>query len=122
MIDSLLKPKALIPLILLLTVVFIQIFRDVDFADPQELKQFVADGALLIDVRSPQEYATQHLQEAINIPINDLENHLQMLGKKDQKIIVYCRSGRRSTRAHSLLLTHGFKEVYNLGGMNRWSQ
>lgn len=122
MFDELFKLKIVLPLLFLFSFIYIQAQRDTNFTNPEVIKKLVSEGALLIDVRSPQEYRSTHLKQAINVPINEIDNHLKDLGQKDQKIVVYCRSGRRSTRAHSILLAHGFKDVYNLGGMGRWSQ
>lgn len=78
-------------------------------------------GALLLDVRSPDEFAGGHLDGAVNVPVGELESRLASLpAKKDQDVIVYCRSGARSSRAAKILTTAGFTRVHDLGGMSNW--
>ena len=92
------------------------------FDDPSELKQLVTSGAQLIDVRSPGEYARGHIEGAINIPVGELTQRLSQLGDPQEPVVVYCRSGVRSSRAQSTLRAHGFMQVYNLGGINEWPE
>ena len=74
----------------------------------------------LDDVRSPGEYAVGHLPGAVNIPVQELDRRLAEVGPVDHELIVYCRSGHRSTRATELLRQHGFTRVHNLGPMTAW--
>ncbi|GJL61527.1 MAG: hypothetical protein NPIRA04_01810 [Nitrospirales bacterium] len=71
----------------------------------------------LLDVRSPSEFAEQHLQQARLIPIDNLREHLHELDPQTETV-VYCRVGLRGYLAVRILLQHGFEHVYNLtGGM-----
>jgi len=83
-------------------------------------REAVAAGARLVDVRSPQEYAAGHLPDAINIPLGDLRARMKELGAKDRTLVVYCRSGARSSRAKDELLAAGYQTVINLGAMSNW--
>src|SRR3954447_460235 len=91
--------------------------REIPGADARRL---VAAGARLVDVRSPDEYAGGHLPGAVNIPVQELDRRLAEIGPADHELIVYCRSGHRSTRAAELLRQHGFTRVHNLGPMTAW--
>jgi phage shock protein E len=91
--------------------------REIQGADARKL---VAAGARLLDVRSPGEFAGGHLPGAINIPVQELERRLAEAGPSDGELIVYCRSGHRSSRATQLLRQHGFSKVHNLGPMTAW--
>ena len=71
---------------------------------------------LLIDVRSVQEFKEGHLRGAINIPLYELEKHLEDLKDKEQVIIVYCARGYRSKQAKEKLEKLGYKNVYSLKG------
>ncbi len=83
--------------------------------------QLVKDGALLLDVRTPEEFASGHLDGATNVPVQVLESKLETLtAKKDQPIVVYCRSGHRSSSAAELLKKGGYTKVQNLGAMSNW--
>jgi phage shock protein E len=85
-----------------------------------EARWLVEQGAALIDVRTPGEYRSGHIEGAVNIPVHDLPSRLEALGPKDRPIVVYCHSGVRASRAQRLLRQHGFVAVYNLGQMSHW--
>lgn len=77
----------------------------------------------LLDVRTPEEFASQHIDNATNININgeDFENKIKTLDK-NKPVYVYCLSGGRSAKAMNKLSDLGFKEVYNLeGGIMKWN-
>ena len=77
----------------------------------------VAQGAMLVDVRTPEEYAEGHLPEAINIPFEQIAEAFAKQGiAKDTPVVVYCRSGRRSGIAKESLDNAGYQAVYNGGG------
>ncbi len=78
-------------------------------------------GALLLDVRSAEEFASGHIDGAVNVPVQVLPEKLSTLpATKDQDIVVYCRSGARSAKAARLLKDAGFTKVQDLGGMSNW--
>ncbi|MDB1125398.1 rhodanese-like domain-containing protein [Vibrio algarum] len=78
--------------------------------------QKVEQGALLVDVRTPQEFETQHLESALNFPLNTVNVAFNNIDK-DRDIVVYCRSGNRSGQAERYLKQIGFTNVHNGGGM-----
>ncbi len=79
-------------------------------------------GALLLDVRTPEEFSAGHVEGAVNVPVQVLGEQLSTLpAKKDQDIVVYCRSGARSARAAGMLKNAGFAKVHDLGGMSNWN-
>ena len=83
----------------------------------EELKNKVSQGAILIDVRSNQEYKEGHLKGAINIPEYEITNRLQReVPKKNQLIVVYCQYGGRSRNASIIIKKMGYTNVYNLYG------
>ncbi len=79
-----------------------------------DLGQLLANGAIIVDVRSPAEYAGGHLNRSVNIPLNALQGGMSKL-KKEVPVITCCASGMRSSAAKSTLLANGFKEVHNGG-------
>ena len=92
--------------------------------DPKEFKAKIEStkDAIILDVRTPEEYSGGHLQNATNIDWN-LESAEATLKALDpsKTYFVYCLSGGRSSSAASFLRTNGFKEVYELsGGMMKW--
>lgn len=85
--------------------------------------ELVNDGAILIDVRSPAEYNLYHLNEAINIDYEQIENKItEAVPDKNQKIIVYCQSGSRSNTAANTLINLGYTNVYDLGAISNCSE
>ena len=87
---------------------------------PDDAKRHVVDGALLLDVRTPVEFAAARLDGAVNIPVHELVARLDELGDRQRSVVVYCRSGVRSARAKRLLAARGFASVHDLGPMSRW--
>jgi len=75
----------------------------------------MAQGATIIDVRTKGEYQGGNIKGSINIPLNNLKDHLSKL-KKDSVILTCCASGMRSASAKSILKSNGFANVYNGGG------
>lgn len=75
---------------------------------------------LLVDVRTKEEYDEHHAIDAVNIPVEEIyDGQLGMLGdvEKDSFIHLYCRSGGRAERAKEMLLSLGYMNVENLGGL-----
>ena len=75
------------------------------------------DGALLLDVRTPQEYAAGHIPGSKNIPLQELEDVELLADNKDANLYIYCRSGARSRQAAGLLRHMGYTNVCNIGGI-----
>lgn len=71
--------------------------------------------AQLVDVRQPDEVAEGTLPGAVNIPLDTLDGRLDELDR-DRRVVVFCRSGGRSTKASELLTGSGFTDVVNLAG------
>ncbi|OJW82031.1 MAG: sulfurtransferase [Bacteroidetes bacterium 46-16] len=79
-----------------------------------DIGELLANGAIILDVRSPGEYASGHIKGSLNIPLNALPMQMAKL-KKDKAIITCCASGMRSGSAKSMLKANGFAEVHNGG-------
>lgn len=78
---------------------------------------------IVLDVRTPEEVATGMIENAINIPVQVLEQRVDELEKyKDKKIFVICRTQNRSSAAASFLKEKGYKAKYVLGGMSVFNQ
>ena len=75
---------------------------------------------LVVDVRTPEEFAQGHLQGAINIPLSNLPTQISSLDR-NRPILVYCQTGHRSAQAAALLMNSGFTQVYDMdGGLDAW--
>lgn len=73
----------------------------------------------LLDVRTPEEFASGHLANAANISVETLADNLASV-PKDVPVVVYCRSGNRSAQAAQILAQNGYTAIYDLGGIIDW--
>lgn len=92
-------------------------------ASPLQATQYINKGkTLILDVRTADEFATGHLQNARHIPLQELELRIKEIEKsKSHVVIVVCASGARSGRATGLLGKAGFGQVFSLdGGIAAW--
>lgn len=87
---------------------------------PAKARELVERGALLLDVRTPGEFAGGHIAGARNVPLQELGARVGELGDRDRPVVLYCASGMRSASAASALKRAGFKHVFDLGAMGRW--
>lgn len=78
-------------------------------------------GYIILDVRTPEEYATKHIKGAVNIPNGSIgTEEITELPDKNQLILVYCRSGNRSKDASDKLVKLGYTNVVEFGGIIDW--
>ena len=97
-----------------------------DFVKQPDINQGVqefknAAGAVLLDVRTPQEYREGHIPGSQNVPLQQLDKVEEVTENKDTVLYVYCRSGARSRQAVSLLNHMGYTNVHNIGGIAAYS-
>ncbi|UQA55512.1 rhodanese-like domain-containing protein [Polyangium aurulentum] len=95
--------------------------------DPALARRLVGEGAVLLDVRTTEEYGERHLDGAVNIPVGDLGGRLAEVekltgGDKNKPIVVYCQTGGRSARAKTALVEAGYTQVTNVGGIDDWDR
>ena len=78
-------------------------------------------GYIILDVRTPEEFADKHIPGAVNIPNETIGTvEIPELPNKDQLILVYCRSGNRSKQASEKLVALGYTNIVEFGGINDW--
>lgn len=95
------------------------LYGDITVEQTIELNETV-ESLVVLDVRSYEEYRSHHIGGSINIPVEALQYNLEEF-EKDDEILVYCKSGGRSSRAMKILSDSGFSKVYNmLGGIDAW--
>ncbi len=96
--------------------------KEIKNVNASEFKKLMSEkDVVVLDVRTPREYAAQNIEGATNIPLNTIAKKADTLDKS-KKYLVYCRSGARSRRASMILARKGF-EVYNLnGGILAWNK
>jgi len=82
------------------------------------IRDHLREGALVLDVRTEEEFATDHFDESVNIPLDLLHARLDRLGdNKRRPVILYCHSGVRSSSAAIILIKAGFHHVHNAGSL-----
>ena len=86
-----------------------------------DLQQIINEGAFLVDVRTPGEFAAGHIKGSENIPLNNITAQLNKF-KNKKNIIVFCQSGGRSSQAKTILEQNGFTNVINGGSRNNVNQ
>jgi phage shock protein E len=88
---------------------------------PANLQQIIDEGAYLVDVRSPGEFAQGHVKGSVNIPLDTIQSRLAQF-KNRKNILVFCRSGNRSRQAKAILQQHGVSNVVDGGTVEAVSQ
>lgn len=91
--------------------------------DPAGARALIASGAVVIDVRTADEFAGGHLADAVNLPVQDLATRLAevdrlVAGDKQRPIVVYCAAGGRAASAKRTLEANGYSHVVNGGGFD----
>lgn len=92
-----------------------------DLSPQQYVSQFTEANVshMLVDVRTPEEFASGHIAGAVNIPLDQISSRLSEM-PQDGTLVVYCRSGNRSAQAISILQQAGYAKLYDLGGIISW--
>lgn len=99
------------------------ILSDFESISPKSAYELIQSDTniTLLDVRTPQEFASEHIEGATLIPVQELSKNLSQLADvKDKKIIVYCHSGARSVAASRILVKNGFTPLNVTGGISAW--
>ncbi len=111
--------KQIIILISLFIVIFMFFFFNQGSAqkDKDKMSDLIKNGAFLVDVRTEWEFAEGSAPGAVNIPLDKISQNLNKF-KDKPSIIVFCRSGNRSSQAKTILEKNGIQEVYNGGTWN----
>ncbi|MDP2790138.1 MAG: rhodanese-like domain-containing protein [Rectinemataceae bacterium] len=81
------------------------------------VEQKIKAGAVVVDVRSVDEYQDEHFPKSLNIPVNELSSRVGEIGPKDKPVVLYCASGSRSAMGTRILKSLGFTDVVNAGGL-----
>lgn len=101
-----------------------QFLMPVDGVSVKQAQAMTQQGALLLDVREPEEYAAIHAPNAKLIPLGDLTARMSEIDEyRDKPVVVMCRTGRRSAKAVEELKDAGFSQVSNMkGGITAWEK
>lgn len=88
--------------------------------DGAKARELVSAGAVLLDVRTQAEFDGGHLDGAKLIAVQELAGRIGEVGPKNEPVVIYCASGRRSNRAATMLAEAGYQKVYDLGPKSAW--
>ncbi|HAX72752.1 MAG TPA: pyridine nucleotide-disulfide oxidoreductase, partial [Firmicutes bacterium] len=88
---------------------------DYDVVQYHEVDSFVDNGGFLLDVRSPKEFESGHIEGAVNISVDELRHRLAEI-PSDKEIVIYCQVGFRGYLALEILKHNAFKQLKNLTG------
>jgi phage shock protein E len=83
-----------------------------DFTQEEATEIYERTNALLIDVRTPEEYRENHIEGAVNIPVYEIDNIKNEIIDPNKVILVYCKTGKRSKTVKQILIQNGYKNVY----------
>lgn len=81
------------------------------------LAEKIKGGAMIVDVRTPEEFNDEHYPKALNIPVDEMSDRLTEFGDKSRSVVVYCATGSRSAYAARVLRSAGYTDVINAGGL-----
>ena len=96
------------------------LFKQVDINQGVE-KFKAASEAVLLDVRTPQEYREGHIPDSKNVPLQQLDKVSAVVNNKNVPLFIYCYSGARSRQAAGMLQRMGYTNVNNIGGIASYS-
>lgn len=87
-------------------------------------EKIINNGAILVDVRSLEEYNSSHIDGSFWLSLDEIneESALDLIDSFDSEVIVYCKSGNRSSEAKKKLEALGYKNVYDLGSISNWEE
>ena len=112
----------LIGLVIVGFFVYTRVLSNVPSISSEESQKVISDNNYrFLDVRTDAEYSDSHIPNSIHIPLQEIQSRISEIEKiKDKKIIVYCRSGARSSMASKALLKEGFDVLNLTGGIMSW--
>ena len=88
-----------------------------DFTNEEAMEISKRTNALLIDVRTPEEYREKHIEGAVNIPVYEIDNIKNEIIDPNKVILVYCKTGKRSKIVKQILTQTGYKNVYTFSAI-----
>ncbi len=107
-------------LIIIAAIIIFFVLKRLGQVNPQKARELKAAGAIVIDVRTTEEFAGGHVAGAINVPLDQLGERIEaVVPDRQQPILIYCLSGTRSALARRILLSKKYSDIHNLGSIYR---
>jgi rhodanese-related sulfurtransferase len=86
----------------------------------EQIRDNIKNGAILVDVRTSEEFASEHARGSVNLQLSDIQNGITPTASKETTIYLYCRSGKRAAEAKAILEKEGFTEVVSITSLDKW--
>ena len=109
--------KALTVFIVAITAVIL--WKRMSLISVDVARKYLREGAIVVDVRSAGEFQADHLPNAVNIPLGEVNRLPQMVKDKNQVLLLHCLSGTRSGMATGKFKAMGYSHVFNMGSLGR---
>jgi phage shock protein E len=109
-----------IGIVVVAAVVAMVAFKLATFISAEKARRLLHEGALVVDVRSPEEFRSRHVPGALNIPLNEFRETLpSRVTDRNQVLLLHCLSGGRSGMARGIARRMGYDNAFNLGSYGR---
>ena len=96
------------------------LLKRLSLVSPATARECLKQGALVIDVRTREEFQERHLPAAVNLPLGQLRDGIARCAPdREQRLLLHCLSGTRSGVARAMLKKMGYRNVFNLGSYGR---
>ena len=124
MINAWKRKLIIVSFMILITALFTGCGKNYKHLEMAEAEQMIKSekDAIILDVRTQEEYDKKHIPGALLLPIDEIRNgNVSALPNKNQKILIYCWTGRRAEDSAAMLVDMGYKNVYEFGGLVNWT-
>lgn len=113
------NPLTLLVLFALIVVAVLAI-KQLGSLSPTKAQELIRQGAIVVDVRSAEEFRSGSVPGAVNVPLNEIQDRIgSIVHDKNAPVLLHCLSGSRSAMARSILRRNGYTQVHNLGSLSR---
>ena len=106
-------------LIIIIAIVGVILWKRMSLISVDVARKYLREGAVIVDVRSPEEFRGDHLRDAINIPLGNLNRLPEVVRDKGSILLLHCLSGARSGMAEGKIKAMGYQHVFNMGSLDR---
>ena len=106
-------------LVVLVAIVGVILWKRMSLISVDVARKYLREGALVVDVRSAGEFQADHIPNAVNVPLGEVNRLPQIVKDKNQVLLLHCLSGTRSGMAAGKIKAMGYSNVFNMGSLQR---
>ena len=106
-------------LVVLVAIVGVILWKRMSLISVDVARKYLREGALVVDVRSAGEFQADHIPNAVNVPLGEVNRLPQIVKDKNQVLLLHCLSGTRSCMAVGKIKAMGYSHVFNMGSLGR---